>query len=65
MLKWGQRIKQLREQKNMTQAELADRLGTTIRTVRRWEKEEVVPDVFVAANLAKLLETTIEKIFKE
>lgn len=39
----GQQIKEARERKRMTQAELADELGVSMRTVGSWERGESVP----------------------
>ena len=33
----GSAIRQLREAKNMTQAELADRIGVSAKAVSKWE----------------------------
>lgn len=37
----GQRIKQLREQNNLTQSELATKLNTTKQTISKYEKDIV------------------------
>lgn len=37
-------IKLLREQLGMTQTELAERCGVSLRTVQYWEKGEHIPD---------------------
>lgn len=39
----GQRIRRLREERQWTQAQLADLIGTTGRTVGNWERDEVSP----------------------
>ena len=36
-LKIGEKIKQFRRQKDMTQEELAEQLGITYQSVSRWE----------------------------
>ena len=58
------RIKHFRELMNITQQELADRLGTSVRNIRRWENEESSPDVIMALKLSKVLGQNIEDIFK-
>ena len=58
------RIKHFRELMNIKQQELADRLGTSVRNIRRWENEESSPDVIMALKLSKVLGQNIEDIFK-
>ena len=40
----GSNIKQLRLKKDMTQQELADRLGLTQNNVTRWERDGATPN---------------------
>ena len=47
----------------MTQLELANSIGTTVRSVRRWEKEEAVPDIFIAVRMAKMFGVKVDQIF--
>ena len=58
------RIKYYRELQNMTQKELADRLGTNVRNVRRWENGETIPNVLEALKIAKVLEVPFKDIFE-
>lgn len=60
---WGLNIKRARERKNMTQQDLADSLGVAIRTVRRIEKSENAPDIFLAIRISEVLGTSLEKLF--
>lgn len=57
------RIKFYRESMNITQQELADRLGTSVRNIRRWENQESSPDVLTAIKLSQILGQNIEDIF--
>lgn len=59
----GQRIKQLRESKKLTQTELAERLKTTKQTISKYEKDIVtnIPSDRIEA-LATILESTPEYI---
>ena len=51
----GTTIKQLREERNMTQAELAERIGVSSKTVSKWETAKGLPDVSLLQPLAQAL----------
>ena len=48
-------IRQLREKRNMTQAELAERIGVSSKTVSKWETAKGLPDVSLLQPLAQAL----------
>ena len=48
-------IKQLREKRNMTQSELADRIGVSSKTVSKWETAKGLPDIALLQPLAQAL----------
>lgn len=50
---YGQRIRELREERNLTQAQLADRIGTTASTVGKYEREGLQPSVETIISLCK------------
>ena len=56
-------IKQLRSERGWTQADLADRLDVSRQTVNALETGRYDPSLPLAFALARLFETTIEKIF--
>ena len=58
----GNTIRQLREGKKLTQAELAERIGVSSKTVSKWETGKGLPDITLLPDLAKILETTIDFI---
>ena len=51
----GTTIRQLREARNMTQAELADRIGVSSKTVSKWETAKGLPDISLLQPLAQAL----------
>ena len=55
----GAAIKQLREQRRLTQAELADRIGVSAKTVSKWETAKGLPDVSLLEPLAKALSISV------
>jgi DNA-binding XRE family transcriptional regulator/desulfoferrodoxin (superoxide reductase-like protein) len=55
----GQTIKQLRESKCMTQAQLANCIGVTDKTVSKWETAKGLPDITLIEPLAKALGVSV------
>ena len=51
----GTTIKNLRETRNMTQAELAERIGVSSKTVSKWETAKGLPDISLLQPLAQAL----------
>ena len=51
----GATIKQLRERRSMTQAELAEQLGVSSKTVSKWETAKGLPDISLLQPLAQAL----------
>ena len=51
----GNTIKQLRERRNLTQAELAERIGVSSKTVSKWETAKGLPDISLLQPLAQAL----------
>ena len=60
-LEFGERLKQYRKAKNMTQQELADVLGVSNKSVSRWESGSY-PDVATLGPLAKALGVTVDDL---
>ena len=51
----GTTIKRLRERRNMTQAELAAKIGVSSKTVSKWETAKGLPDISLLQPLAQAL----------
>ena len=62
--KIGATIAMLRTSKNMTQADLGDRIGVTFQAVSKWERGETMPDISILPTLADVFETTIDYILR-
>ena len=58
----GQKIAELRKQKNMTQMELADLMGVSYQAVSNWERGNSMPDIAKLGDLAKALEVSIDML---
>ena len=51
----GTTIKQLREKRNMTQADLAERIGVSSKTISKWETAKGLPDISLLQPLSQAL----------
>ena len=56
----GQRIKELRELKGLTQAQLGELVFVTDKTVSKWEKDKSEPDSNSLVLLAEKLGVTLD-----
>ena len=57
------RIKELRARYNLTQEELAKKVGVRRETIVFLERGKYNPSLKLAHDVAKVLETTIEELF--
>ncbi len=55
----GSVIRRLREQKNMTQNELADMLDVSPKTISKWETAKGLPDISMLEPLAEALSVSV------
>ncbi len=60
--KIGSFLKALRCEKGLTQAELAEQLNTTNRSVSRWETGNTMPDICILIELAEFYQVDIKEI---
>lgn len=60
MLSFGQRIKMLRNECELSQAELAEKLGVSVQSVSKWECDAYYPDVSILLPLAAILGVTTD-----
>lgn len=51
----GPTIRQLREGRNLTQAELAEQIGVSSKTISKWETSKGLPDISLLLPLAQAL----------
>jgi transcriptional regulator with XRE-family HTH domain len=61
----GNKIKQLRNERNMTQPDLATELGVTVRTVAYYENDERQPKKSTILKLCKLFNVTSDYLLSE
>jgi len=58
----GAVIKELREKKNMTQAEFAQRLCVSAKTVSKWETAKGYPDISLLEPIASVLGVSVTEL---
>ncbi|MBP3633737.1 MAG: helix-turn-helix domain-containing protein [Oscillospiraceae bacterium] len=58
----GAVIRQLREKRGMTQAELAAQLGVSSKTVSKWETAKGLPDISLLQPLAQTLNVSVMEL---
>lgn len=63
---FGDKIKELRNLENMSQQELANRTGLSLRSIQNYESNQRYPkDVAILNKLCSVLHTTIEELMQE
>jgi DNA-binding XRE family transcriptional regulator/desulfoferrodoxin (superoxide reductase-like protein) len=55
----GTAIRQLRESRSLTQAELAERIGVSSKTISKWETAKGLPDISLLQPLAQALGVSV------
>jgi len=63
--KFETNLKELREQRGMSQDELARQVGVTRETVRSVERGNAVPNVLLAIALAAIFGIAVEALFRK
>lgn len=62
--KIGKLIKDNRIKNNLTQAELADKLGVTYQAVSKWENGKNIPDISLLKEISKLFNIDINDLIE-
>jgi putative transcriptional regulator len=60
---FGNRLRDLRAERDLTQAALAERVGVSRKTINTVENGIFVPSTLLALKLARALGCTVEAIF--
>lgn len=58
----GKYISQKRRELNLTQEELAEKLGVSNKTISKWENGKCMPDYSIIQNLCDTLHTTLAEL---
>ena len=57
------RLKKYRQMKDLTQEQLAEKVGVRRETIMRLEKAQYNPSLKLAVDISRVVEATIEEIF--
>ena len=60
--KFGETLKKIRTERNLTQDQLAEILGTTKQNISRYEKSNRSPNIKIAAKYASILGLTLSEL---
>lgn len=58
----GNKIMTLRKKNNMSQEELAEKVGVTRQTISKWELEETSPDITQAKTLSMIFKVSLDEL---
>lgn len=61
-VKMGSFLKELRNEKELTQGQLAERLNVSNRSVSRWETGSTLPDISILVELAQIYEVDLTEL---
>lgn len=61
--KIGKFIATLRKEKNLTQEQLAEKLGINVKSISRWETGRNLPDPSLMKELCEVLDISINELF--
>ncbi len=56
-------LRELRGKANLSQAELAEKLGVSRQTINAIETERYSPSLELAIHIARFFKTTVEEVF--
>lgn len=57
---YGKRLREIRQEKGITQKELANLLSTTQSTIGKYEREELEPNVETIINICKIFNVSAD-----
>lgn len=59
---FGSMVAELRKEKGMTQADLAEKMGITDKAVSKWERDLSYPDIASIPRLAEFLGVSVDEL---
>ena len=61
----SQKLQELRKREGFSQSKLADLVGVSFMTIRRWESGEVIPRLDEIKRLADVLHITVDELLND
>ena len=61
----GTKISELRKARNMTQDDLADKMGVSPQAVSKWETDASLPDMSILIHLSDFFHITLDDLLKD
>lgn len=59
---FGENLKNLRRNKNLTQEKLADFLGVSFQTISKWERGDTYPDITMLPEIATFFKVSVDDL---
>lgn len=59
----GKRLKEIRKQKGMTQKDLAETIGVSVSTIKKWEQDIVDPNTSAMIAVAVAFNCSLDYLF--
>ena len=59
---FGQRLSRLRKEKELTQNDIADKIGVTSQAVSKWENDQATPDIDVLVKLSEIFDISLDEL---
>jgi transcriptional regulator with XRE-family HTH domain len=63
-MRFGENLKRLRERAELSQSQLAEKAGLSVRNIQNWEQAHRVPRAPALLALAKSLGSTVEALLE-
>ncbi len=61
----GEKLAGLRKEKNITQEQMAEKLGVTRQTISKWELDQSKPDLQYIRDLSDFFQVTLDYLIKD
>ena len=61
----AKKIQELRLKRNLSQGDLADKLGVSRQAISKWEREEGLPDLYNIKKLAEIFKVSVDELIMD
>jgi transcriptional regulator with XRE-family HTH domain len=58
----GEALQKIRQDRNLTQQEVASKMYVTRQTISRWEQEKTMPNIYALKDLAQLYDVSLDEL---